>query len=199
MELQHINVKLLLENPNSVDLELLVPIFHSWIQDQAWGELLLDVADYRHVHASPGVILIGYEGNYSLDNTDNRLGVRYNRKAAFEGSNQDRLKQAARAALLACERLETDPSPQGKVRFNGREIEISFNDRLLAPNTSAARQAVQQELELFLAELLPGSGYSLAFNEDPRSLLEARVDASQSFSVAELLMNLSVAAGIKEP
>src|SRR5579872_1613866 len=126
MQLQHVNVKLLVRNPEEVDLEPLIPVFHSWIQDQANGELLLDVADYRHVEAGPGVVLIGHEGNYSVDNTDNRLGVRYNRKAALDGSNQDRLKQAAHAALTACQRLEADPRLEGKLRFNGQQIEVFF-------------------------------------------------------------------------
>ena len=119
MELQHVNVKLLVKNPEEVDLEPLIPVFHSWIQGQVFEELLLDVADYRHVPAGPGVVLIGHQGNYSVDNTDNRLGVRYNRKAALDGNNQDRLKQAARAALTACQRLEAEPGLGGKLRFNG--------------------------------------------------------------------------------
>src|SRR3984957_6033310 len=135
MQLQHVNVKLLVQNPKEVDLEPLIPVFHSWIQDQARGELLLDVADYRHVEAGPGVVLIGHEGNYSVDNTDNRLGVRYNRKAALDGNNQDRLEQAARAALTICQRLEGDSRLDGRLRFNGQEIEIFVNDRLVAPNT----------------------------------------------------------------
>ena len=53
MQLQHVNVKLLVQNPKEVDLEPLIPVFQSWIQDQAGGELLLDVADYRHVDAGP--------------------------------------------------------------------------------------------------------------------------------------------------
>jgi len=131
-QLQHVNVKLLVRNPEEVDLEPLIPVFHGWIQDQVGEGLLLDIADYRHVDAGPGVVLIGHEGNYSVDNTDNRLGVRYNRKAALDGSNQDRLKQAARAALIACQRLEADPRLRGRLRFNGQEIEIFVNDRLLA-------------------------------------------------------------------
>src|SRR5260370_201374 len=119
MELQHVNVKLLVRNPEEVDLEPLIPIFHDWIQNQVGEGLLLDVADYRHVDAGPGGVLIGHEGNYSVDNTDNRLGVRYNRKAPLDGSNQDRLKQAARAALTAWQRLEADPRVRGKLRFNG--------------------------------------------------------------------------------
>ena len=63
MELQHVNVKLLLANPDAVDLAPLFPIFNSWIQNQAPSELLLDIADYRHVPDGPGVVLIGHQGN----------------------------------------------------------------------------------------------------------------------------------------
>ena len=124
VQLQHVNVKLLVRNPQEVDLEPLIPVFQGWIQDQTAGELLLDVADYRHVDGGPGVVLIGHQGNYSVDNADHRLGVRYNRKATLDGSNQDRLKQAAYAALTACERLETEPRLKGKLRFNGHDIEV---------------------------------------------------------------------------
>ena len=113
MDLQNVNFKLVVEKPEEVDLEPLVPIFHNWIQNQVCEELLLDVADYRHVPEGPGVILIGHQANYSVDNTENRLAVRYNRKAAVEGSNQERLKQAAKAALTACQRLEAEPRMQG--------------------------------------------------------------------------------------
>ena len=191
MELQHINVKLLLGKPEEVDLEPLIPIFHSWIQDRIREELLLDVADYRHVYAGPGIILIGYEGNYSVDNEDNRLGVRYNRKAALEGTNQDRLNQAARAALTACERLEADPRLQGKLRFNGQEIEISVNDRLLAPNSAPTREAIKTDLEPFVQKLLGGSGYSLSFDDNPRNLFRACVKALQTFSAETLSKNLT--------
>src|SRR5579863_2242106 len=146
MELQHVNVKLFVEKAADVDLEPLIPVFHTWIQNQADGELLLDVADYRHVPASPGVVLIGHEGNYSVDNTDNRLGVRYNRKAVLEGRNQDCLTQAARAALRACGRLETEPRLNGKFRFNGQDIVIFINDRLIAPNNAATREAFDTDL-----------------------------------------------------
>src|SRR5216683_3727882 len=114
IELQHVNVKLFVGNPEEVDLEPLIPIFHDWIQNQVGEGLLLDVADYRHVDAGPGVVLIGHEGNYSVENTDNRLGVRYNRKAPLDGSNQDRLAQGVRAALAAAERLQQDTRLNGK-------------------------------------------------------------------------------------
>src|SRR5438552_13292600 len=120
VELQHVNVKLLLENPEELNLDAVITVFHSWIQDQVCEELLLDVTDYRHVNNGPGVVLIGHEADYSIDNTDGRLGIRYNRKAPLEGSNQDRLAQATRAALAAAERLQQDRQPTRKVHFNGQ-------------------------------------------------------------------------------
>jgi hypothetical protein len=193
MNLQHINAKLLVQTPEEVDLEPLIAIFHSWIQNQVCEELLLDVADYRHVDAGPGVVLIGHQANYSVDNTDRRLGARYNRKAVLEGSNQDRLKQATRAALMACQRLEAEPSLQGTLRFNGRDIELFVNDRLLAPNDAATRQAVDEELRTFFRGLFSGDRYSLSYDaSDPRRLFSVSATASRPHEVRELLHNLSL-------
>jgi hypothetical protein len=188
MQLQHVNVKLLIQNGDGASLEPLIPVFHGWIEDQAAkDELLIDVADYTHVPAGPGIVLIGHEGNYSVDNTGNRLGVRYNRKAALDGSNQDRLSQAARAALTACKRLETEPRLGGKFRFNGQDIEIFINDRLIAPNTAATRQAFDADFHFFSRKLFRGKEYSISYGEDPRSLFTAFVKTAEPFSVADLL------------
>ncbi len=193
IELQHINMKLLLETPAEPNLEPLIPIFHSWIQDRIFPELLLDIADYRHVFAGPGVVLIGHEANYSVDNTGNRLGVRYNRKAALDGSNESRLAQAAQAALLACQRLEIEPRLNGQLRFKGDELEVFVNDRLLAPNTDATREAVYPDLQTFCGQLFPESEVSVSHGQDndPRRLFTAVLKASRRYTVAELLENLS--------
>ena len=190
MQLQHVNVKLLLRNPEEVDLEPLIPVFHDWIRDQVGERLLLDIADYRHVFAGPGVVLIGHEGNYSVDNTDNHLGVRYNRKAVLDGSNQDRLKQAARAALTTCQRLEADPRLGGKLRFNGQDIEIFINDRLLAPNSDATRGAFDSDFQIFFEKLFRGREFSMSYGSDPRKLFAVSVKAAQPFPVTDLLENL---------
>jgi hypothetical protein len=190
MEMQHVNVKLMLENPDEVDLEPLIPIFHSWIQEQTPGELLLDVADYRHVHAGPGVVLIGYQGDYSVDNNSSRLGVRYNRKAELDGDNDSRLRQAAVAALTACQRLEADARLEGRFRFNGKELELFVNDRMLAPNRESTREAAEPELRGFFGKLFRGGDYSLSFGGDPRKLFGVSVRSAQPFTVSELLANL---------
>jgi hypothetical protein len=205
IELQHINVKLLVTGSNVLDP--VIPVFHSWIQNQIFKELLLDVADYRHVHHGPGLMLIGHEADYSIDNTDGLLGVRYNRKAPFAGTNLDRLIQATQSALLACQRLEEDTQLNGKFRFNGQEVQLIVNDRLLAPNDQQSRQAVEPDFRRFAARLFgqpatsdiddlePGSdepgAYSLSFDTDPRRLLSATIRASKPFSTGNLLNNLA--------
>lgn len=191
MELNHINVKLLVKDPEGVDLEPVVPVFHNWIQSQVCEERLLDVADYRHVPAGPGIILIGHEADYSVDNTDSRLGVRYNRKAAIDGSNQDRLNQAARAALSACERLEAEESLEGKLHFNGQDVEVFINDRLLAPNRDQTREALKPEFQTFSDKLFGAGNYSLSYSSDPRRLFTVFLRASRPLPVTDLLANLA--------
>ena len=189
-QLQHVNVKLLVKNPSEVPLEPLIPVFHSWIQEQVFEELLLDVADYRHVPGGPGVVLIGHQGNYSVDNTDERLGVRYNRKAVIDGGNQEALQQALRASLVACQRLESEPRLEGKLQFNGREIEFFVNDRLLAPNGDATREALQSDFQAFFDKLFRGGEYSLSYTSEPRNLFGVSTKSARSFATADLLANL---------
>jgi hypothetical protein len=193
MNLQHVNFKLRIDTTGMPDLAPLIPVFHSWIRGQVFGDLLLDIADYRHVPAGPGVIVIGQAGDYSVDQTDNRVGVRYNRKAPLEGSNQQRLQQAARAALIAAQRLETENALGGAFRFNGRDIDFFLNDRLLAPNRESTREEAQPELDEFFSKLFDGSDYSLNFDRDPRRLFSASVKSARLFTVAELLSNLQSA------
>lgn len=190
MELQHINAKLVVTNSAAENLEPLIPIFNDWIKERAFGELLLDIADYRHVPAGPGVVLIGQACDYSVDNTDNRWGVRYNRKAALEGSNIDRLRQAVRAALTACQRLEADPRLEGRILFSGQEMEFFVNDRLLAPNLPATREAVRPDFDAFFRGMFRGGEFSLSHSNDSRRLFGVSVKTARTFSIGDLMANL---------
>ncbi len=189
LELQHINVKLPLLCIENMDLDPVIPVFHSWIQGQVCEELLLDVADYRHVQGGPGIILIGHEADYSLDHTDNRWGVRYNRKTVLDGDNQGRLEQATRAALSALQRLQQDATL--KLFFKGDEIEILINDRALVSNSEENREALTPDLRDFSEKLFGGADYSLAFDNDPKRLFRVFLKVSRSFSGYELLENLA--------
>jgi hypothetical protein len=161
---QHINVKIFVENPKAVDLADAIPVFHQWIRDAACPELLIDVADYLHVPEGPGILLIGHEANYSLDEREGRPGLLYNRKAAIEGTFQARLKQAHDAALAACDKLEKDPAFGGKLKFDRSALEVFVNDRALAPNNEDTWQALKPELEKYFA------GSTVTRKGEPRDL-----------------------------
>src|SRR5437764_1537417 len=104
--IQHVRVKIFASESARADLGDAIPAFHRWIQDRVCPEMLIDVADYRHVPNGPGVVLMGHEAAYSLDNTKGRLGLLYNRRLAG-GAAQENLRQAYDAAVAACQRLET--------------------------------------------------------------------------------------------
>jgi hypothetical protein len=166
---QHINLKVFVQNPAVFEPQAAVGVFHQWIRDSVCPEMLIDVADYGHVSAGPGVLLIGHEANYSFDNRENRLGLLYNRKAVLDGSFQTRLAQARRAAFEACERLEQEPPFDGKLKFDRNALELSINDRLLAPNNSETWDSLRPEFEKFF------TGFRIERHGEPRDLFRVSV------------------------
>ena len=188
MDLQHLNIKVFAASPAPIDLEPFIGIFHTWIQRQLTGDLLIDVADYRHVVNGPGVIVIGHAANYSLDQTDGRVGLLYNRKAALDGPPDKRLSESVRAALLACQRLEQE----NDLQFNGSEIHLTFNDRLLAPNTPKTLDAMRPALRDFFDRLYAPGVYTLdRISGDHRERLAVGVKSAAPLTVTALLHNLA--------
>jgi len=169
---QHINLKVFVEDAAAIDLADAVRVFHRWIQESACPEMLIDVAEYRHVPAGPGVLLIGHEANYSFDNRENRLGLLYNRKAAVDGTFQTRLALAHRAAMEACDRLQSEPEFRGKLKFDRGALELAINDRLLAPNEATTWEALKPELEKFFP------GFTLQRTGEPRDLFRVAITRS---------------------
>lgn len=164
-----------------------VPVFHSWIQNQAvQGHLLIDVADYQHVHHGPGTVLVSHEGNFSTDHAEGRLGLQYNRKQPLGGSFADRLSSIFVIALEGCVRLEEDAKLAG-IRFGGDEVIFRINDRLAAPNTQSTFAAIRGDLEAFLVELYAGAAVELHHEPHPEKLFEVRIRASEAVSAATLL------------
>ena len=183
---QHVNVKIFAEPPVSIDLAGATPVFHRWIQDSVCEELLVDVADYRHVPAGPGVMLIGHEANYSLDCADDRLGLLYNRKSVLEGAAQDKLLQAFGAALFACRQLEEDDRFRGKLRFNAGDCEVILNDRLIAGNTEETWIALKPELTRFFDRLFGANTYTMVRLGEPRERFRIGVKTRTPVTVTSL-------------
>ena len=188
MNIQHVNVKIYLENPESVKLADFAAVFNTWIQKQRLEELLIDVADYLHVYNGPGIMLIGHEADYSLDHRAGRLGLLYNRKQQIEGTTEDKLAQAVRAALIAAQILEKEDG----LKFNGSEVQVVVNDRLLVPNTAETFAALEAEFKSFFDQLYNGAEYSLSHNDDRRERFTVSVKTESKFDVDTLLKNLSV-------
>jgi len=91
------------------DLGQAIPVFHRWIQQGSVPGTLIDVADYQHVPAGPGVVLVTHEAYYGLDQSKDRLGLLYTRRTAMDGAVADRIRGAVEAALQACDLLEREP------------------------------------------------------------------------------------------
>jgi len=190
VQVQHLNVKIFAQDPAAVDLGAAIPVFHRWIQDGVCEELLIDVADYRHVPAGPGVLLVGHEANYSLDQSFRKLGLLYNRKAPRDGSTQDKLLDAFYSALEACRRLEQEPEFRGKLVFDAGDCEVMVNDRLLAPNTDSTWQTLQPELARFCDGLYGRGGYTLGRLGEPRERFRVGIRTTKPVEARVLLEEL---------
>ncbi|MEK6235986.1 MAG: hypothetical protein N2C14_14860 [Planctomycetales bacterium] len=184
MDLQHINVKLFVDGESTFDSARFIEVFHRWIAEDALEELLIDVADYRHVPAGPEVTLVGHEADYGMERLGGRQGLRYNRKAPLDGGNESRFQQALRSAAKACQMLETEFGEE--LKFNRGEFELSVNDRALAPNVPETFESCKPELEAFLKTALGHEGFSLKRHNDPRGLFRVVVQTGSPLDLAAL-------------
>ena len=189
-DLQRINIKFYLEDSAALSAEEAFRIFNSWIPTTT-DEILIDVADYSHVPEGPVTLLVGHAANYSLDNHHAELGLLYSRKQPAEGDLSARLESALKASLKACQRLEAEPSLEGKTKFRGGDILLVANDRLNASNNAESENALRTELEPVLAKLFAGAKYAIERDADERRRLNLRIRAKTNANAAALLGNLA--------
>ena len=193
MDSHKLIVKFFTQDPAAIPLAEFVPVFHGFIQQKALPDhLLIDVADYQHVHHGPGIVLVAHEGNFYTDTAEGRLGLMYQRKQPIPGADtlRDRLAHVVAAALRACVRLEDEPALGGRVRFRTDEVLFRVSDRLLAPNTPETFSAVEPDLRAFLSELYPGDELTLEARHAPQTLFELRIKVSSSTAPRDLLERL---------
>jgi hypothetical protein len=188
MELQKINVKFFVAEPNDLPLAGFIDLFHGWIQ--ASDGMYHDVADYSHMQAGPGIVLVANDANLSIDETGYRRGLLYSRKSQLKGSNESKLREVVRSALENCRRIEEEPLLGRKLRFLGNELVISINDRLLAPNTDACFQEIKPEIESLAKRLYTDAEVTLERDSDPRKLFNVHIKTPRALDLKELLSNL---------
>ena len=177
MDIQHFRVKLLAASESNPRLSDAIGVFHRWIQQNRVPEIAIDVSDYEHVPAGPGVILVCHEAIYGLDKAQDRLGLIYNRRTVLNGSVEDRLRQAVQAAESAAALLEQEPEFAGNLHFDRNHWEVSVNDRALAPNTDATWDFLEPVIGAVFDRVIGAGKYALARNTDPRELIRVSVAA----------------------
>jgi hypothetical protein len=190
MELQKLTVKFFVEQPNATALTDFIEIFHSWIQ--ATDGVYHDVADYSHMRAGPGIVLIANHANVSIDESGAHRGLLFSQKAPLAGSNQEKLRAVIRAALDNCRKLEAEPALKGKLRFAANEAVVSLNDRLLSENSQQAFEALKGDIEAVAKELFGSATVIVQRDGDSRRQLNLHVKSSVAVNLRKVWENLPV-------
>lgn len=190
MDLRKVNVKFMVEKGGEIPLGDLIPLFHRLIQEDLLEGMLVDVAEYTHVHQGPGVLLIAHECNYSIDEENGKRGLLYNQKKVGDGKPETHLKLALQRALKACLVLEGLPELQGKLAFAPGKLQVFVNDRLGGTSPSENHERLEKVLRPVL-EGLYGGKLLLAPEMDPMRRTGFEVKAENPPALKELLDKLT--------
>ena len=175
-DLQRVCVKIYAPEPE-VDDQVYVPIFHDWVRERVFDDLILfDVADYAHVPESPGIVLVAHEAHFALDRSDGRFGLLIQRRVPGTGDSVESLAGLIRHGLDVAGRLEQDPRVGGKVAFDTSMFRIEANDRLRMPNTEDGYHAFEPIVRAAMERAFGGGQVTVVrVANDPRDRLAAEV------------------------
>jgi hypothetical protein len=187
-----VQIKLFIDTPRDLNPDPIVPVFHRWIQESALGEMLMDVAQYGHVHQGPAVLLVGHASDYAIDFAEGKAGLLYSRKREAPSDAAECVKDALRRALAAAKKLEEDKTLPAPVRFRGDELLFRLNDRLLAPNDAETLSSVEPVLKGVLSEVF-GAAPTIRQQGTTRELFTVSVAApnGKAPTVSELLSRIA--------
>jgi len=190
MKATRVDVKVFASKDSHVEGEKVLKAFHGFIQQKKISdELILDVTTYEHVKEGPGIMLIGHEGQYGLDETKGRLGLQYSqRRAVVEGFEQA-LRYTLRHALAAAELIEKEEQLGGAIKFPCDEIMVRINDRLHAQAKPETWKLVEPIARKVLSEAL-GADVGLEPHADPRELFTFTARAKKASSPGAVLAQL---------
>lgn len=191
MDLHKIGLKIFAEEGSTVNLVEFIPVFHRWIQEKTLDNLLIDVADYSHVQAGPGIVLVAHEGNYAIDETGNRRGFVYYNKHELDANFADRLAAVCRHAFNACKLLQAEEQFNGRLNFPGTEFQLFANDRLHAPNTDESWKKLEPVLQDFLKVLFSDEEYTIKREPAPGERFQVNIMPAQPVPIDTLLERIS--------
>jgi hypothetical protein len=190
--LYRIGVKIFCSRGAEIDLAEFIPVFHRWIQQKRTSYLLVDVADYSHVPQGPGVMLVAHEGNFCVDERVGRRGLCLYRKQPLDGALDERIASVARQVVAAAGALAREPEFAGRLGFSGSEIQVFFNDRLLAPNIESAFEVVASPVRRFLESALGTAEFAYERERDPRARMTVTGRRADAGDIAAMAARLGV-------
>lgn len=174
--------KFKITNADEIDTHQFFKLFNDWIEPDS-PEIFVDVADYRHVEDGPKVILVGHYVDYILDHTERELGFVYSRKRECPGSNlEEKLQSSLEEFLRACQKLISNET----VQLDTRSIQLTLNDRALAPNNSETFTKVQEALKNVLEKKF--GEVSLEHQSNPKERFSIKAQANSAKSIGELCL-----------
>ena len=191
-EPQRLKIRFGISQATPVDLDKVIPIFHSWIQKEKAPATMIDVADYKHVPAGPGVMLVGHADDLGLDNGA-RIGeeqqgfyyVRMHGRLEDELPLAERLQEIWLLAIEAGRLLEAEPGLD--IAIDPCHCEVSLLDRLLYPPSAATLGEAESEVSSFLSRSLGGSDFTLVRSDtDFRESLSWLAKSSERMSLDTL-------------
>ena len=185
MQLQKFGVKLFINTNGSYESKDYIPVFHSWIQNNAVEDhLLIDVADYSHIQDGPGVMLVSHEGNFSLDQENQQPGIMYMRKTNIQGDFKGRFINVLSTAIQAANNL-SDNNINKEVDFIRNSFRFIANDRRVAENTLENQKLYQDRVQKALTELYPTCDVKYEDNSRRNERLAFIVHFNQDINILE--------------
>lgn len=156
-----------------LDVSTVIPMFHDWIRRNAVEGLLIDVARYGHVHHGPGIMLVGHEGDYSVDTAGGAPALRYTLKRTDADSLRD-------AVALAWKRLAgaIAEAASGGIATVSGDVTVRVFDRLRAPNTDETATSLTGEIESVVADAAGFAVRVARLSADPREPFALRLTAA---------------------
>jgi rhodanese-related sulfurtransferase len=153
------------------DLEPAIAVFHRFIQRGLVEGLILDVADYRHVPQGPGVLLVGHDVDYGVEEG----AFTVVRKRSAEDSLTQQLRDALRMGLGAMDAVVADGELD--VAIDRARFTVAVFDRREGTPEEVAR-ALHDEAEPLVSELYGSDAkLSTVVPDDPRQAPALRVEA----------------------
>ena len=184
----------------SIEVEDFIPVFHRWIRENVVpNELLLDVADYKHIVDGPAILLVGHEADYVIDLTDAKPGLMYVRKRDAGSDLSEALGTTLSQALNGVKLTESDVELKGKLKLRTDAATFVLLDRLNYANAAngdgadTAAAAAQAQLSDNLAAIFGDDATVTRVANDPREPLTFELSAPSAPDVDSLLSQLGSA------